>query len=84
MKILYSFFDRIAGVYSAPFVGDRKEAVIRGVKLAIAQGGQQPWQVYPDDNDLFALAEMDDCTGRIVPYDVPQFICHLTDIKEAN
>ena len=84
MKILYSFFDRVAGVYSAPFVGERKEAVIRGVKLAIAQGGNQHWQVYPDDNDLFALAEMDDCTGRIVAYDVPQFVCHLADIKEAN
>ena len=55
MKTLYSFFDRVAGVFSAPFVGERKEAVIRGVKLAIEQGGNQPWQVYPDDNDLFAI-----------------------------
>ena len=84
MKTLYSFYDRIAGVYSAPFVGERKEAVIRGVKLAISQGGQQPWQIYPDDNDLYALAEMDDMTGRITAYDNPEFIIHLSDIKEAN
>lgn len=81
MKTLYSFFDRVAGVFSAPFVGDRKEAVIRGVKLAIMQGGNQPWQVYPDDNDLFVIADMDEQTGRLMVPDNPVFVCHLSDVK---
>ena len=81
MKTLYSFFDRVSGVFSAPFVGDRKEAVIRGVKLAIKQGGNQPWQVYPDDNDLFVIADMDEQTGRLSAPDNPVFVCHLSDVK---
>ena len=81
MKTLYSFFDRVAGVFSAPFVGERKEAVIRGVKLAIKQGGNQPWQVYPDDNDLFVIADMDEQTGRLTVPDNPVLVCHLSDVK---
>lgn len=81
MKTLYSFFDRVAGVFSAPFVGDRKEAVIRGIKLAIKQGGNQPWQVYPDDNDLYVIADMDEQTGRLTAPENPVFVCHLSDVK---
>lgn len=65
MKQLYAFYDRVAGVYSAPFLGESQEALIRGIKLALKQGGKEPWQVFPEDNELYCLGNFDEITGQI-------------------
>lgn len=83
MKKLYSFRDRVSGVYSAPFIGERNEAVIRGVRLAIAKGGDQPWQVFPRDNELYVVANYDECTGKVyIDEKSPEFVCNVSDLLE--
>lgn len=81
MKKMYSFRDRVSGVYSAPFVGDRNEAVIRGIRLGLTRGGEQPWQVFPRDNELYILGTFNEDSGVISPAD-PEFVCNLSDLIE--
>lgn len=84
MKKLYSFRDRVSGLYSAPFIGEKNEAVIRGIRLAISRGGEQPWQVFPQDNELYVVAEFDEVSGSVSSaVRFPEFVCNVSDIMEV-
>lgn len=80
MQTMYSFRDRVSGISSFPFPGsDKPAAVIRAVKAAVLAGGNEPWQLYPEDHELYAVGTFCPDTGRVEAID-PRFIVNLTDV----
>lgn len=84
MTKLYTFRDRVSGLYSAPFMSsDKKEVVLRSVRTVIERGSAEPWATYPADHELYCVGVFDADTGVITATDKPDFVVNLSDILEV-
>lgn len=72
MYQFYSIYDRVAGVYSEPFLAKRKELAVRKFRYLL-----QNTPMVASDCDLFCLGEFDTETGLIKAFDKPEFVDRL-------
>lgn len=66
---LYSVFDRVAGLFSEPFIQNSDATAIRFFRYRMAQSA-----MVSADCALYRLGTYDSATGTIVPYANPEFI----------
>lgn len=66
---LYSVFDRIAGLYSEPFIQTSDATAIRFFRYRMSQSS-----MVSADCALYRLGSYDSSTGTIVPYEHPEFV----------
>ncbi|QXP07937.1 MAG: nonstructural protein [Arizlama microvirus] len=57
-----------------PFVETSEITAIRGLTSVVNSQEKSQISEYPEDFDLYLVAEMDDTTGAIMPQTPPKFI----------
>lgn len=73
MKNLYCVYDKVAGVYNAPFVAENDETAIRAFNHAMSNSP------FSQDMSLYRLGVFhDDSDGSISALDKPDFICNYS------
>lgn len=70
--ILFSIFDRMAGIFFEPFCAQKKELAIRKFRYIL-----QNSPMVASDCDLYALGEYNQETGTVTPYEKPDFVDRL-------
>lgn len=83
---LYIFRDRVSGKYSVPVCIDANDAALRrSLKKALETPTPQaqPWQVFPQDHELYCCGEFDPDTGRLTAFDNPEFLFNISDLLEV-
>lgn len=83
---LYIFRDRVSGVYTAPIAIDANDAVLRrSLKKALENPtpNPQPWQVFPQDHEIYCCGQFDSSSGRLIAFDNPEFLFNISDLIEV-
>lgn len=70
---IYSIYDRLAGVYSDPFVALRDELAIRRFVYLMHNA-----EMVAEDCDLYSLGVFDTDNGTVVGADKPLFVYRYT------
>lgn len=71
MKVICSVVDTISGVYGTPVCVPSRASAMRSFKDAIRAEGSE-LHMHPADFDLLALADFDEESGKLTPFDVPE------------
>lgn len=71
---IFSIRDTKVSTYLRPFVETSEITAIRGLTSVVNNGQQSQIADYPEDFDLYLVAEMDDVTGSVTPIQPPKFI----------
>ena len=66
---LYSIYDRVAGIYSEPFLQTSDATAIRFFRYRMSQSA-----MVSADCALYRLGTYDSATGSIVPFSNPEFV----------
>lgn len=74
---LYSYFDRVAGIYSAPVPAVNRAAAIRSF---VANNRSN--STCADDMELYEIGSIDVNSGVITSIGAPVFVCRYTEYKE--
>ncbi|QXP07895.1 MAG: nonstructural protein [Arizlama microvirus] len=81
---LFSVRDNKVSSYLRPFVEQSEIQAIRGLTSVVNSGEKSQINDYPEDFDLYLLAEMDDITGKIIPQEPPKFIIAAINTKRKD
>lgn len=75
---LYSVFDRVAGLFSEPFIQNSDATAIRFFRYRMSQSA-----MVSADCVLYRLGSYDTSTGTIVPYANPEFVeNYIEEVKQ--
>lgn len=82
MQKLYSIKD-VKGAFSEPFVAINDSIAARNVRTLVnGQKGSQ-YALYPEDFELWYIADYDEFTGIVVPGEL-KCVCRLIALKDDN
>ena len=73
---LYSIYDRVAGVFNAPFAAINDSVAVRMFKTACTSEHSE-YFAYAQDLDLFKLGSLDQKTGDVQISDKPEFLYRI-------
>lgn len=74
---LYSYYDRVSGVYSSPIPSINRASAIRQFVAQVAQG------VSALDMELYEVGTFDILSGVIVPV-APVFVCRYEEYAKKD
>lgn len=79
---IYFLRDTKANTYAAPVTSHNKGVLIRDLSRLIAEKGDQPWQKYPSDFELFEAGTVDLDSGIFETYP-PVYVLRLSELVEG-
>lgn len=80
---LYSVRDQKVNVFADPFPSPTDGAALRGMQSAV-ESGQGDISKYPEDFDLYCVAEFDPETGTVNPYPQPKHLSSALSFKKLD
>lgn len=84
-SILCAVFDRKAKSYGPPMVFVNEDIARRmAVSLLQASGGQSDLEKYPDDFDLYYIADYDNEFGIVAGIETPQFLFTFGNLRQMT
>lgn len=80
---IYAIYDEKAQAYNNPFVMNHDGQAARAFEDEAAQPDSMI-NKHPEDYRLYRIGEYHQETGKIIPEDVPKFVCDGKQVKGEN
>jgi len=86
MDILISLFDKKVPAYQPPVAFDNVAHALRYYQSVLNKPtGRDPmWVQYPEDFDLYQIAEFHEKEGRLDAYEHPMFLEHMLSLRKES
>lgn len=77
---VFAVYDEKAEIFAQPFFMANKGTALRAMSNVFAKP-EHEFTKFPQDYTIYELGEYDDSNGRMLPYDKPQHVCRLSELK---